>query len=40
MRILALVKRVPATGGRIALAADGRSIDTAYLGFVVSPDNH
>lgn len=37
MRILALVKRVPATGGRINLAPDGRSIDTAYLGFVVSP---
>jgi electron transfer flavoprotein beta subunit len=37
MRILALVKRVPATGGRITVAADGRSIDTAYLGFVVSP---
>ena len=37
MRILALVKRVPATGGRINLVADGRSIDTAYLGFVVSP---
>ena len=28
---------MPATGGRINLAADGRSIDTAYLGFVVSP---
>jgi len=37
MRILSLVKRVPATGGRINLAPDGRSIDTAYLGFVVSP---
>jgi electron transfer flavoprotein beta subunit len=37
MRILALVKRVPATGGRINLNADGRSIDTSYLGFVVSP---
>jgi electron transfer flavoprotein beta subunit len=37
MRILTLVKRVPATGGRINLTADGRSIDTAYLGFVVSP---
>ena len=37
MRILALVKRVPATGGRITVAPDGRSIDTAYLGFVVSP---
>lgn len=37
MRILALVKRVPATGGRINLQPDGRSIDTSYLGFVVSP---
>jgi electron transfer flavoprotein beta subunit len=37
MRILVLVKRVPATGGRILLADDGRSIDTRYLGFVVSP---
>ena len=37
MRILALVKRVPATGGRIGLTDDGRAIDTRYLGFVVSP---
>ena len=37
MRILVLVKRVPATGGRIVLADDGRSIDTRFLGFVVSP---
>jgi electron transfer flavoprotein beta subunit len=37
VRILALVKRVPATGGRIVLADDARSIDTRYLGFVVSP---
>ena len=37
MRILALVKRVPATGGRIVLTDDGRSIDTRFLGFVVSP---
>jgi electron transfer flavoprotein beta subunit len=37
MRILVCVKRVPATGGRIVLAADGQSIDTRYLGFVVSP---
>jgi electron transfer flavoprotein beta subunit len=37
MRILSLVKRVPATGGRITLNPDGRSIDTSYLGFVVSP---
>jgi electron transfer flavoprotein beta subunit len=37
MRILVLVKRVPATGGRIVLTDDGRSIDTRFLGFVVSP---
>jgi electron transfer flavoprotein beta subunit len=37
VRILVLVKRVPATGGRIVLADDGRSIDTRFLGFVVSP---
>ena len=37
MRILALVKRVPATGGRISLTDDGRAIDTRFLGFTVSP---
>jgi electron transfer flavoprotein beta subunit len=37
VRILVLVKRVPATGGRIVLADDARSIDTRYLGFAVSP---
>jgi electron transfer flavoprotein beta subunit len=37
VRILVLVKRVPATGGRIVLTDDGRSIDTRFLGFVVSP---
>jgi electron transfer flavoprotein beta subunit len=37
MRVLVCVKRVPATGGRIVLADDGRTIDTRYLGFVVSP---
>jgi electron transfer flavoprotein beta subunit len=37
MRILVLVKRVPATGGRITLTDDGRAIDTRFLGFVVSP---
>jgi electron transfer flavoprotein beta subunit len=37
MRILVCVKRVPATGGRIVLTDDGQSIDTRYLGFVVSP---
>jgi electron transfer flavoprotein beta subunit len=35
--ILVCVKRVPQTGGRIALTADGRAIDTRYLGFTVSP---
>ena len=37
MNILACVKRVPATGGRIGLTEDARDIDTRYLGFVVSP---
>jgi electron transfer flavoprotein beta subunit len=37
LNILACVKRVPATGGRITLTADGRDIDTRYLGFTVSP---
>jgi electron transfer flavoprotein beta subunit len=37
VRILVLVKRVPATGGRIVLTDDGRAIDTRFLGFVVSP---
>ncbi len=37
MEILVCVKRVPATGGRIALTPDGQEIDTRYLGFTVSP---
>lgn len=37
MKILVCVKRVPATGGRIALTADSQEIDTRYLGFTVSP---
>lgn len=37
MQVLVCVKRVPATGGRIALTADGQEIDTRYLGFTVSP---
>ena len=37
MNILVCVKRVPATGGRIVLTADGQDIDTRYLGFTVSP---
>ena len=37
MEVLVCVKRVPATGGRISLTADGQAIDTRYLGFTVSP---
>ena len=37
MNILVCVKRVPATGGRIVLTANGSDIDTRYLGFTVSP---
>ena len=37
MNILVCVKRVPETGGRVSLSADGREIDTRYLGFTVSP---
>ncbi|HYN69249.1 MAG TPA: electron transfer flavoprotein beta subunit/FixA family protein [Candidatus Eisenbacteria bacterium] len=31
------MKRVPQTGGRIVLTADGQDIDTRYLGFTISP---
>ncbi|MFI5255190.1 MAG: electron transfer flavoprotein subunit beta/FixA family protein [Candidatus Limnocylindrales bacterium] len=37
MEILVCVKRVPATGGRITLTADGQDIDTRFLGFTISP---
>ncbi len=37
MNILVCVKRVPATGGRIDLTADGQEIDVRHLGFTVSP---
>ena len=37
MNILVCVKRVPQTGGRIVLTADGQSIDTRFLGHTVSP---
>ena len=37
MDVLVCIKRVPATGARIALTDDGRHIDTKYLGFTVSP---
>ena len=37
MNILVCVKRVPQTGGRIVLTADGQSIDTRFLGHTISP---
>ena len=37
MNILVCVKRVPQTGGRIVLTADGQDIDTKFLGFTISP---
>jgi electron transfer flavoprotein beta subunit len=37
MKILVCVKRVPITGGRIVLTADGRAIETRHLGFTYSP---
>ena len=37
MNVLVCVKRVPATGGRMTLTADGQEIDTRYLGFTISP---
>ena len=37
MRILVCVKRVPAPGARIVVRPDGQEIDTAHLGFTVSP---
>jgi len=37
MNVLVCVKRVPQTGGRIVLTADGQAIDTKFLGFTISP---
>jgi electron transfer flavoprotein beta subunit len=37
MRIAVCIKRVPITGGRIALTEDKRAIDTRHLGFTMSP---
>jgi electron transfer flavoprotein beta subunit len=37
VRVLVCVKRVPAPGARIVIAPDGRSLDTAHLGFTMSP---
>ena len=37
MNVLVCVKRVPQTGGRIVLTADGQAIDTRFLGHTISP---
>lgn len=37
MRILVLVKRVPAPGARINITADGQHVDDQHLGHAVSP---
>jgi electron transfer flavoprotein beta subunit len=37
VRVLATIKRVPITGGRIVLTEDARAIDTRHLGFTMSP---
>jgi electron transfer flavoprotein beta subunit len=37
MKILACVKRVPITGGKIVLTADEQAIETRHLGFAISP---
>lgn len=37
MRVLVCVKRVPAPGARINITADGQEVDTAFLGFTMSP---
>jgi len=37
MNILVCVKRVPAPGARINITEDGLGVDTAFLGFTVSP---
>jgi electron transfer flavoprotein beta subunit len=37
VNVLACVKRVPLTGGKITLTADEQAIQTRHLGFTVSP---
>jgi electron transfer flavoprotein beta subunit len=37
VNVLVCVKRVPATGSRIAITDDGLHVDTKHLGFTVSP---
>jgi electron transfer flavoprotein beta subunit len=37
MKVLVLIKSVPAVAGRITLTADARAIDTKHLGFAIGP---
>jgi electron transfer flavoprotein beta subunit len=37
VRVLVCIKRVPAPGARIAITADAQAVDTAFLGFTMSP---
>ena len=37
MRVLVCVKRVPAPGAKINITDDGLAVDTAHLGFAMSP---
>src|SRR5829696_9769542 len=37
MRILACVKRVPLTGGKMVMTADEQALETRHLGFTISP---
>jgi len=37
VKVLACVKRVPLTGGRIVLTVDEQAIETRHLGFTISP---
>jgi electron transfer flavoprotein beta subunit len=37
VRVLACVKRVPFTGGKMVLAGDERALETRHLGFTISP---
>jgi electron transfer flavoprotein beta subunit len=37
VNVLVCIKRVPAPGARINITADGQEVDTAHLGFTMSP---
>jgi electron transfer flavoprotein beta subunit len=37
VRTLVCVKRVPITGGKMVLPADGQALETKHLGFTISP---